>query len=491
MTERLPSPSKPLRAAPGALRTPSARWALASLSFSLLLSSLGTSSANVGLPTLALVLHASFQNVQWVVLAYLLASTTLIVSVGRLGDVSGRRRLLLAGILLFTVASVLCGVAPSLGLLIAARAAQGLGSAVMMALTLAFVGETVPRARTGSALGLLGTMSAIGTALGPSLGGVLMEGLGWRAIFLVNLPFGLLTFLLAYRHLPVDRRVSSAARAGFDALGMVLLALTLAAYALATTLGRRGSFGPPQLALLLAAGCGVGAFVLVEARSPSPLIRLSMFRNSGLSASLAMNALVSTVLMATLVVGPFYLSRGLGVAAVSVGLLLSVGPLVVALTGVPAGRATDRFGAQRTTIAGLLGMATGCLILSMIRAAFGIPGYIAPIALITVSYALFQTANNTAVLADVAADQRGVMSGLLQLSRNLGLITGVSVMGAVFALGSATADLAAAPPEAVARGMRVTFLVAALLLVSALAIARASHGLATRRLLSGASPRTI
>ena len=175
-------------------RTPSVRWALASLSLSMLLSSLGTSIANVGLPTLAQAFNASFQEVQWIVLAYLLAITTLIVSVGRLGDITGRRRLLLAGIVLFTVASVLCGVAPTLWLLIAARAAQGLGAAIMMALTMAFVGETVPKARTGSAMGLLGTMSAIGTALGPSLGGVLIAGLGWRAIFLVNVPLGILAF---------------------------------------------------------------------------------------------------------------------------------------------------------------------------------------------------------------------------------------------------------------------------------------------------------
>ena len=192
--------------AEGSERTPSVRWALASLSLSMLLSSLGTSIANVGLPTFAEAFSASFQDVQWIVLAYLLAITTMIVSVGRLGDITGRRRLLLAGIFLFTVASVLCGVAPTLWLLIAARAAQGLGAAIMMALSMAFVGETVPKAKTGSAMGLLGTMSAIGTALGPSLGGVLIAGLGWRAIFLVNLPLGILTFLLAHRTLPVDRR---------------------------------------------------------------------------------------------------------------------------------------------------------------------------------------------------------------------------------------------------------------------------------------------
>ena len=200
----------------------SVRLALIGLALSTVLASLATSSANVALPTLAQAFSASFQAVQWVVLAYLLAITTLIVSAGRLGDMIGRRRLLLAGIFLFTFASLMCGIAPTLALLIGARAAQGIGAAIMMALTMAFVSEMVPKAKTGSAMGLLGTMSAIGTALGPSLGGVLIAGLGWRALFLVNLPLGTLTFFLAMRHLPADRQAPPADRPGYDYAGTVV-----------------------------------------------------------------------------------------------------------------------------------------------------------------------------------------------------------------------------------------------------------------------------
>jgi EmrB/QacA subfamily drug resistance transporter len=450
----------------------------------MLLSSLGTSIANVALPAFARAFTASFQEVQWIVLAYLLAITTLIVSVGRLGDIIGRRRLLLAGIFLFTVASILCGVTPALWLLIAARAAQGLGAAIMMALTIAFVGATVPKEKTGSAMGLLGTMSAFGTALGPSLGGVLIAGLNWRAIFLVNVPLGILTFLLAQRYLPVDRRGPKTDRASFDNVGTLLLALTLAAYALAMTIGR-GSFGSLNMALLLAAAFGVGLFVRAEARAAAPLIQLAMFRDPVLSASLAASALVSTVMMATLVVGPFYLSRALGLDAAMVGLVLSIGPLVVALTGVPAGRITDHFGAPRMTVVGLIGIAAGCFILSMTPATFGISGYVAPIVIVTVGYGFFQTANNTVVMADIPPDQRGVISGILNLSRYLGLTTGASVMGAVFALGSATIDITTARPEAVATGMRVTFAVGAILIVGALAIAVGSRALTTRRSFPG------
>ncbi|MDT3779988.1 MFS transporter [Nitrospira sp. MA-1] len=451
-------------------QTPSVRWALIALSLSMLLSSLDTSIANVALPTLTRAFTVSFQEVQWVLLAYLLAATTLIVSVGRLGDIIGRRRLLLAGIFLYTVASVLCATAPTFWLLIAGRAAQGLGGAIMMALSMAFVGETVPKAKIGSAMGLLGTMSAIGTALGPSLGGVLIAGFSWQAIFLINLPLGILTFLLAHQYLPVDRRGPKTDRAGFDYVGTLLLALTLAAYALAVTIGR-GSFGALNIALLLAAAFGVSLFVLAERRAASPLIQLAWFRDPVLSAGLAMSALVTNVVTATLVVGPFYLSRALGLDAAMVGLVLSVGPLVAALTGVPAGRMADRFGAQRVTIVGLIGMAAGSFILSMMSTTYGIPGYIVPIVLITGGYGLFQTANNTAVMTDISPDQRGVTSGMLNLARNLGRITGASVMGAVFAYASATIDITTAHPEAIATGMQITFGVAVMVIVVALALA--------------------
>ena len=149
-----------------------------------------------------------------------------------------------------------------------------------------------------------------------------------------------------------------------------------------------------------------------------------MFRDPVLRASLAMSTLVSTVMMATLVVGPFYLAQGLGLETALVGLALSAGPLAAALTGVPAGRMVDRFGAQRMAIVGLVGMAAGSFVLSTLGARFGLVGYIAPIVIVTASYALFQAANNTVIMTGIRPEQRGVISGMLSLSRNLGLITG-------------------------------------------------------------------
>ena len=183
-----------------------------------------------------------------------------------------------------------------------------------------------------------------------------------------------------------------------------------------------------------------------------------------------MSALVTTVLMATLVVGPFYLSQALGFEAAAVGLVMSVGPLVAAITGVPAGRLVDRLGAQRIAATGIVGVIMGSLLLAMSPASTGTSGYIASMVLMTAGYALFQAANNTVVMTGAGAANRGVVSALLNLSRNLGLITGASLMGAVFALASGMDGAGSATAAAVATGMRLTFAVGTLLSLAALAI---------------------
>ncbi|CRM06211.1 MFS transporter [Pseudomonas sp. 58 R 12] len=374
------------------------RGSLVSLSLSMLLASLGTSIANVGLPSLARAFDASFHAVQWVVLAYLLAITAVIVSAGRLGDRLGRRRLLLAGLLLFAVACGLCGMAPALEWLIVARVLQGLGAAVMMAMALGMVGDTVTKQRTGRVMGLLGTMSAVGTAMGPSVGGVLLSVWGWRSIFLVGVPLGLMAVALAYRYLPVDRQHEpSSTGSNF----------------------------------------------------------WSALQDASLRAGLAMSALVAAVIMATFVVGPFYLSRGLGLAPEWMGLAMAVGPCIAAVTGVPAGRLTDRLGSRRMTLAGLGVLACGALLLSFTSGLFM---YLGALVILTTGYSLFQAANNTAVMKDVQPANRGTVSGLLNLSRNLGLIVGASALGAVFAW--ATPEVTHATAQSVANGLHVTFGVA-------------------------------
>ena len=398
--------------APGA--APGARGGLAALSLAMLLASLGTSIANVALPALGDAFGASLAQVKWVVLAYLLAVTAGVVFAGRLGDRFGRRRLLLAGLALFALSSVLCAAAPALPVLVFARIGQGAGAAAMMALAMAMAVEAP--GRSGSALGLLAAMSAAGTALGPALGGALVALAGWRALFLLCAVGAAAALVLARISLPA-RAAPPAKRnqAGFR--------------------GTRRLFRDPLLATSLAAG-----------------------------------PLASAVVMAALVVGPFYLTYGLGQDAARVGLILSSGPIVAALAGVPAGRLTDRFGGFAVAAGGLVLMTLGCASLALLPLSSGISGYVLPIALTTLGYALFQTGNNSLVLRRAPDDQRGLVSGLLTLLRNAGLIAGASAGTAIFAYGLAGEAPASASPAAVGLAMRATFAAAGALVALALVL---------------------
>lgn len=379
------------------------------LSLSMVLASLGTSIANIALPTLAVAFDVSFQWVQWVVIAYLVSITLFVVIAGRLGDVFGRQRMLAVGLVLFALASTLCGLASNLWMLVAARALQGIGAAFMMTLAIALVRETVETERVGRAMGWLGTMSAIGTALGPSLGGVLIGWVGWHAIFLVLVPVGLLAAGLALRLLPAVAPIGTTPRLNLSALG-----------------------------------------------------------EGGVVAGLTANFLVANVMMATLVVGPFYLAVALGLKEAIVGLVMSVGPVLSICTGVPSGRLVDSWGGPRVLTLGLGTLAAGALSLSVLPATFGVAGYIAAIAILTPGYQMIQSANNVMVMADVSADQRGAVSGLLGLSRNIGLISGASVMGAVFSAGVGSTAIEEAAEAAIVDGLRITFMLGGLSILVAL-----------------------
>ena len=437
---------------------------LPGLALSILTASLGISIVMVALPRLSEAFATSIAASQWVVLSFILASTVASVIIGRLADVAGRRRLLAGCLLLFAGASVLAFAASNLAVLLIARGIQGVAAAGMMALPMALIRDLLPPERSGTAMGVLGSTSAIGTALGPSVGGLLLGQYGWRSVFLVLVPMALGTLLLLMRSLPQD--VPSARRSGGllgDPAGTLLLAVTLVAYSLSMTLGG-GLFWP----LLAATALGAAVLAGIERRAAAPLIPPALLGGGGLPGKLAMNVLVSAVMMSTLVVGPFFLAFGLGLSDRAVGLVMSVGPAVAALSGFPAGRLTDRIGAERASLLGLVQIVIGTSCLALLPTLIGTVGYLVSLSLLTPGFQLFFAANNTATLARTEPDQRGTVSGLLNLSRNLGFITGTSAMAALFAWASG-GTVATASPGALATGMSVTFLLSAALVLGAVA----------------------
>jgi MFS family permease len=266
----------------------------------------------------------------------------------------------------------------------------------------------------------------------------------------------------------------------YDWVGSFLLVISLSAYALALTMSRGGSV-LARISLLVGAGLGATLFWRTEMRAAAPLVPVATLRDPMLRSSLVASALVATVMMATLVIGPFYLSRALGLGPARVGLAMSVGPLITALCGVPAGRMVDRMGAARMTLSGLVAIVAGTLLLSSLPAAWGVMGYVVPLGIATAGYAVFQTANNAEVMANALEGQRGVIAGLFNLARNLGLITGASAMGAVFAIATHATDISNAAPAAVISGMRLTYLVGAALIVGATVAAASAQRFARPR----------
>ena len=447
---------------------PNNKLVLPALAGSVLLASLGISISTVALPTLATTFSATVQQVQWVVLAYLLSLTVSIVSAGRMGDLYGSRRVLISGLVLFSLASIVCATALSLGWLIVGRVVQGLAAAVLMSLPMSLVRGLVTTERMGAAMGLLGTMSAIGTALGPSLGGVLIDLLGWRSVFVLQLLLG--AGMLTLTLMGISTANSQATtKARMDWAGSLWLCLALLSLTLSATGGKVGMAIPIWMLLGLAA-ITLAAFVSVEKRAANPLVPIALLGGRVLATSLTMNLIVSAIMMSTLVVGPFYLSFGLGLSELSTGIVMAAGPVAAALSGVPAGRITDRFGTYRTLLVGLVLSTGGLICFAILPIGIGVPGYVMALVLTTPGFQLFLAANNTATMVEAEDAQRGIVSGLLGLSRNLGFMTGASLIPLLFVSGLGDKGVAFSSPQVIGEAFSQTFLWAAALFVLVIAV---------------------
>ncbi len=460
-------------------------WVLLSIAMGIFLSTIDGSIVNVALPTLEKALNTSFATVQWVVAAYLLVLTSLMLGVARLGDMIGKKRIYLTGMAVFTVGSVLCGLAPTVGLLIAFRVLQGIGAVMMQALGMAIVTEAFPPNERGRALGIIGTVVSLGISIGPTLGGVLIGTVGWRAIFLVNLPVGIVGFALVNHHVP-DWRPTGGQR--FDMWGAVLVLLTLIAMALGLTFGPETGWGNPAIVALLAGAItGLVIFLFIESRLQQPMVDLSLFRDPLFSISLLTGFLVFMVIAGMFVL-PFYLERVKGLEPQQVGLFLTVVPAALGLTAPVAGALSDRYGSRGISLIGLVVIAFACFAISTLDEDTSTAGYIVRLLPLGLGAGLFQSPNNSAIMGAAPRERLGVASGLLALSRTFGQSTGLPLLGAVFAsrvyavvdLGSGL-DAGDAPPWAIVAGIEAAFLVGAMIVAVGVILAGYAFYLDRRR----------
>ncbi|MEO1223009.1 MAG: MFS transporter [Pseudomonadota bacterium] len=396
---------------------------------SIVLASLGISIAAVTLPDLSRDFVGTGVDTNLVITIYILATTALLVPAGRAGDLFGKRTVLVGGLTVYGLGSVLALFSESLSMLIAARFIMGAGAAAMMAMPLAQVRDVVAPAHTGRWMGVMGTMSAIGTASGPALGGAITASLGWRGVFLVQIPLAVIAIGLCLLFLSNGHKAVTRPR--FDLAGAIAMAVSLAALTFLIS-DLAAGFGGTDVLWLPLAVAAFAAFLIIEARAEAPIVALSAFRSRPLSLGLGMNAIISLVMMGVLVTGPFFLTGGLGLTTAQMGLAMSVGPISAALSGVPAGRLVEWVGPGRAVVVGSIMVSAGAAGLAGLPYVLGLVGFVLAFVILAPGYQLFLAAVNTLVMATANDQDRGVISGLLNLGRSFGFIVGASVMSTLF-----------------------------------------------------------
>lgn len=442
-------------------------WAMAGIGMGVFMSTLDAGIVNIALPTLVKELNTTLPVVEWVVLSYIVVITAAMLGVARLGDMLGKKKLYTGGLAVFTFGSLLCGLAPNVHWLIAFRALQGVGAVMTNALGTAIITEIFPRSERGRALGIIGSTVSVGIAMGPSLGGILIGLVGWRSVFLVNVPVGILTVFLVSRVVPASRPGAPGQR--FDLLGAGILLVTLTCYALGMTFAQETGFGDARnLALLGVALVGLALFLFVEWRAPQPMVDLRLFANPLLGINLLMGFLVFVVMSGQFIM-PFFLQLVKGYRTEEMGLLVAIVPVLTGVIAPISGSLSDRFGSRGISLIGLLMIMGGCLSVSTLHAGVTPLGYVLRLMPLGLGLGLFQSPNNSAIMGAAPRDRLGLVSGLLSLSRTLGQTTGMPLMGMLFTANMLAAGrlptgtpIGSAPAHALVGGLTGTYRMAAL-----------------------------
>lgn len=471
-------PSRP-PAAGGEARAPASRrrWlglvVLALVSFLL---TLDDTALAVALPSVGRSLGLGLSGLEWVVNAYTLALAALLLLGGRLADQLGSRRVFLAGLAVFSAASLAAGLAPDAPVLIGARVVQGAGAALVMPASLALIAGGFRERERGMAIGLWAGVSAGGLAIGPLLGAALTEGFGWGMIFLINVPVGLAGLAFG-RAILVESR-PAARGPSFDLAGVLASSAALTSLLYALTEGMSyGWSSPSVLGAFVGAPAGLVVFVRLERRRPRPLLDLALFRSRSLSGANAVSLLSTAVMCGIFFFLSLYLQAVRGYGAIEAGAAFLPMTLVICLTAPAAGKLSDRIGSRLPTAAGMAILAAGLVALSGLGATSDFQGLLPGLLLAGLGIGLTTAPATRAALEFAPAEEAGVRAGILNTSRMIGLAVGIALMGAIVSarwpggLAGATTD-----PQAFVDGLSTAFLVNAAISLIAAALAASTLG---------------
>ncbi|MCP4631961.1 MAG: MFS transporter [candidate division Zixibacteria bacterium] len=409
----------------------SKKWyVLAAVSISALMGTLDASIVNIALPTLSRVFSVEINSVSLAVTSYLLVITSFLIVAGRLGDIFGRKKVFLLGLSVFTLGSIICAIAGSFSMLVGARVIQAVGGSMIAGNSSAIITDSFPQKERGKALGFIGTVVSIGLTLGPPLGGLIIEYIGWRYIFYINIPVGIIAIIGCYLQIKPSKPQNG--RRELDLQGMLLLPLILLSLVLGISY-QSGDFYFPAISLLIFV---ILSFIFYrhEVKTKSPLIDFNLlfekrFLFSNIAGFISYFSLISVIIII-----PFYNENILGVSSSQSGKILLALPLVSMFLAPLAGTISDRIGQRILASAGLIVGALGIFHLTGLDQ-FSSPGQVAfRLILIGTGFAFFTTPNNSAIMGALPFKQRGLASGMLATVRNLGMAIGVAVCTLLFTL---------------------------------------------------------
>jgi len=407
-------------------------WTLAAMCFALFMVMLDNTVVNVALPSIQRTFDASLSSLEWTINAYSLAFAVFLVTGGRLGDIFGRRKVFLIGVVVFAAASATIGFAPTEGWLVASRAVQGLGAALMMPGTLSIITNTFPPAERGRAIGTWAGVSAIALALGPLLGGWLTEDVSWRAIFFINLPVAAVAVVvtLSATH---ESRDESATRE-VDIPGIATLTVGLTALVLALVQANAWGWGSaPIIGLFAIAVGGLIAFVTIERRSRAPIVDFDFFRSRSFVGANVVAFAISFGMFAVFFFLALYMQNILGYSPLETGVRFLPSTLVIMVAGPLAGRLADRIGPRTPLVLGLSLVTVSLAWQSRIQVDTSFGFLVVPFILLGLGMGFTMSPMSTAAMNAVDRAKAGVASGTLSMTRMVGGTFGVAALGALVA----------------------------------------------------------
>ena len=445
-------------------------WTLAAVAFGLFMIMLDNTVVNVALPSIERDLHVSIASLEWIVTAYALTFAALLITGGKLGDLFGRRRIFIVGITIFTLSSLACGLAPSAGFLIGARAVQGVGAALMNPASLSIITATFPPRERGQAIGIWAGVSAMALAIGPLIGGLIVDNINWNWIFFINVPVGVAGVIVS--QLVIKESKDTSHEQSVDVPGLVTSSAGLFALTYALIEGNAHGWSSPEIVGLFAAAAALlVAFVLLERYQRLPMLDLSLFKSGTFTGANLVAMLVSLGMFGVFFFVSLYIQNILGWTPTQAGASFLPMTVLIILVAPMAGKASDRIGSRWLMGAGMTLLSISLLLYQRVGLHSTFWTLLPAMLLGGVGMALTMSPMTAAAMSSVPVDKAGVGSGVLNSFRQLGGSLGIALMGAILASYVTASPRSPEGAQQFVDGLHASLLVAAAITFAAAIVA--------------------